>query len=196
MGILQNWKRIFLHYDNSSKKKNGDILRRKEKIMNSTHLSMRDLFTCMSCKEDRYHALRQKGVHSGYCHNCTYKGDRFVICFACGCLAPYELHHIIPQRLHLDTLASTCTIPLCLNCHKVVTQQYEHLIWERYYFGIPQTITHNEYSAKKILWELCEERYEFYQLQSKPDYSILTSTYQQSYNAERREKRDYKCNIQ
>lgn len=128
---------------------------------------------CSQCGEYRIPALHKK---SGLCHNCRAQA-RCEYCLLCGNVAPYELHHIIPQHLKASYLAAKSTIPLCLNCHKCVTKQYYELFWIGIHlkqdYGLQDSI-HDAMHALMMVWQ---EREELLYEQAR-NHSILESTHQ------------------
>lgn len=73
---------------------------------------------CPICKEYRIPAIRKT---DGICHNCANPEHKKNVCAACGLLAPIEMHHIVPTTLGIG---SEICIPLCMNCHAVVTRMF------------------------------------------------------------------------
>lgn len=82
---------------------------------------------CRNCGEERYNALAKTGVHTGYCFNCCYDGDRFNRCTICDCVAPFEMHHFVPQCLNAQSRQADILMPLCLNCHKCITFSFNRM---------------------------------------------------------------------
>ena len=150
---------------------------------------------CSNCLEDRYNALRHKGNHSGYCYNCTYRGDRYYMCFACGCNAGYEMHHIIPQSLNVDRREAAICVPLCLNCHKCITQAFNEKIWTNKYLGRVYTVEKGIEDAKRLLFALFDERSLYYTTREKRNYTILARAYRDGVSGEQREQKDYTAHI-
>lgn len=114
-------------------------------------------FCCHVCGERRYAALLKNNSICRNCHARSCKRRR-TYCVICKGIHPFEMHHIIPQMLHSPHLIAQCTVPLCLNCHTVLTRRYDELILTKSHTQNHYTIEdHMDYAF--ILWVMMiEER--------------------------------------
>ncbi len=92
------------------------------------HNDLPDYAACEGCGEYYAAALRMLDGQV-LCANCAEGADGRHPqrrCTICGKVAPSELHHVASARQH-----PTLTTPLCLNCHRILSQrQYRwHRAW-------------------------------------------------------------------
>lgn len=76
---------------------------------------------CPECGEYR-HACFEK--QQELCRNCQHAEREKTYCVCCGLVAPYEIHHIIPQSIQFGYISAKSTVPVCLNCHSVLTKKW------------------------------------------------------------------------
>lgn len=133
---------------------------------------------CRNCGEERYNALCKTGVHTGYCFNCSYEGDKFNRCTLCDCVAPYEMHHLVPQCLNAQSRQAETTMPLCLNCHKCITISFARLKKADEDTDM-YSMTKSIVDAKRLFFRIFEEREQYYANRQRRDYKLLARAYQQ-----------------
>ena len=100
---------------------------------------LREYAVCSRCGEFRYAAIR-RGLPGPVCRTCASVKHPRGPCFGCVRLdLPFERHHVAGRR------HGRATIPLCLNCHAVMTaKQYG---WQEMAAHVGGTWPYSPYAA-------------------------------------------------